>query len=120
MPYAVSVERRESKPAAVIRLSTPPGRSGQFIGPAYGEIGGYLHELDVEHDDALVFARFIQFEPQTEVEVGFTVSEAIAPRGRVVPGELPGGEVAVTVHVGGYATLPNATQALRGWMVTNG
>lgn len=120
MGYEVTVEQREARSAAVIRFTCYPGQAGMFIGPAYGEIGGYLHELGVEHEDTLVYARFLRFEPQMEVEAGFTVGATIPRRGRVVMGELPGGEVAQTVHVGSMATLPGATVALRAWMAANG
>lgn len=120
MAYEISVQQRAAQPAAVIRFSAPAGQAGMFIGPAYGEIGGYLHELNVEHDDTLVYARFLRFEPQMEVEAGFTVAEPVAPRGRVASGELPGGEVVRTVHVGPMATLPTATMALRAWLAENG
>jgi effector-binding domain-containing protein len=102
-----------------VRIAAPPGQAGRFIGPAYGEIGGYLHELGVEHEDTLVFARFLKFVPETELEAGFSLAEAVAPRGRVQMGELPGGEVAATVHIGSYATLPAATTALREWIAAN-
>jgi DNA gyrase inhibitor GyrI len=120
MAYDISVENRETLPAAIVRFTAPAGPVAQFLGPAYGEIGAYLHELGVEHDDRLVFARFLRLEPDMEVEAGFTVPNPIAPRGRVLPGILPGGEVASTVHVGPYATLPAATTALRAWLAVNG
>lgn len=120
MAYEVTIQHREPLSAAVIRFSCAPGQAGRFIGPAYGEIGGYLHDLGLEHDDTLVFARFLRFTPEMEVEAGFTVAAPVPPRGRVVAGALPGGEVAATVHVGSMATLPNATVALRAWMTTNG
>lgn len=120
MAYEVTVQHRDARTAAIIRFSCAPGQAGRFIGPAYGEIGGYLHELGVDHDETLVFARFLRFEPEMDVESGFTVAEPVPARGRVITGELPGGEVAATVHTGSYATLPNATIALRAWLVANG
>jgi effector-binding domain-containing protein len=120
MAYAITVQQRQAQPAAVVRFECGFGQAGRFIGPAYGEIGGYLHELGLDHEDTQVFAQFLNFDPKTEVEAGFTVGEPVPPKGRVVMGEMPGGEVAFTTHVGPYATLPAAGNALRAWMAANG
>ena len=46
------------------------------------------------------------------VEVGVLVSAAFEPDGDVVPSRLPGGEVVMTTHHGGYATLGDAYDAV--------
>ncbi len=120
MSYEVKVQNLQRQAAAVIRFKCPPGEAARFIGPAYGEIGGYLHDSGIEHEDTAVYARFLSFGAEQEVEAGFTVATPVPPKGRVEPGELPAGEAAMTTHVGPYDGLVAASQALRDWMSANG
>ena len=46
------------------------------------------------------------------VEVGVLVGRRFAPEGRVVPSQLPGGEVAMTIHRGDFAALGDAHAAV--------
>jgi effector-binding domain-containing protein len=55
-----------------------------------------------------------------EVEAGFPVSRPIERSGDVQPSELPGGQVAVTVHVGPYDQMEPAYQALASWVTDHG
>ena len=59
-------------------------------------------------------------EGRLEVEAGFPVSSPIEPNGDVQPSELPGGQVAVTVHVGPYDQMEPAYQALASWVTDHG
>ena len=110
----------ESQPAAVVTFTCPAEAIGQQLGAAYGEIGQYLHDAGLEDEDAKVFARFLNLGAEVTVEAGFTVLAPVDGRGRVVPGELPGGEVAVARHVGPYSELPQVGERLRQWVVDRG
>jgi effector-binding domain-containing protein len=46
------------------------------------------------------------------VEVGVLVGRRFAPDGRVIPSQLPGGEVAMTIHHGDYSALGGAHEAV--------
>jgi effector-binding domain-containing protein len=48
-----------------------------------------------------------------DLEAGLPVSAALPGKGRIRPGELPGGEVAVTTHIGPYDGLVAAGEALQ-------
>jgi effector-binding domain-containing protein len=110
----------ERQPAAVVTFTCPAGTVAQQLGSAYGEIGGYLHDAGLEHEDAEVYARFLSLGPDLTVEAGFTVPQPVEGRGRVVPGELPGGEVAVAHHTGPYSELPQVGAKLREWVLDRG
>jgi effector-binding domain-containing protein len=117
--YEVKVVQLQPQHAAVIRFQCAPGDVPRHLGPAYGEIGGYLHKLELEHEDAKVYARFLSLGPTMDVEAGFTVAGPIQASGRVTPGQLPGGEAATTLHVGPYEGLAAATEAVRSWIAAN-
>ncbi|HEY7268983.1 MAG TPA: GyrI-like domain-containing protein [Dehalococcoidia bacterium] len=120
MPHEFKVVNMEREDAAVVRFQCAPGQAGPHLGEAYGEIGGYLHELGLDHDDTKVFGRFLTLAPVQDVEAGFTVSRPIAPKGRVQPGVIPAGEAAMTTYVGPYSGLPAAGQALMAWIRETG
>ena len=54
------------------------------------------------------------------VEVGVLVSSSFRPEGRVVVSELPGGEVARTIHRGSYAGLGAAHEAVQRFAASSG
>jgi effector-binding domain-containing protein len=75
------------------------------------------------------FARYHNFsDEQVDVEIGFPVSGPLAdlpPLSDVAPGEigageLPGGETAVTDHIGPYDGLPQTYDRLHSWIHDRG
>ena len=67
------------------------------------------------------FARYHPLgEGRFEVEAGFPVAGPVEAAGEVVPSELPGGPVAVTVHTGSYDQMEPAYQALASWVADHG
>lgn len=59
-------------------------------------------------------------EGRVDLEVGFPLSRPLDGDGDVEAGELPGGEVIVTVHRGPYDGLSEAGEALDRWLEENG
>jgi effector-binding domain-containing protein len=55
-----------------------------------------------------------------EVEAGFPASRPVEGSGDVQPSELPGGQVAVTVHTGPYGQMEPGYQALASWVTDHG
>jgi effector-binding domain-containing protein len=55
-----------------------------------------------------------------EVEAGFPATRPIEGNGDVQPSELPGGQVAVTMHVGPYEQMEPGYQALASWVGERG
>lgn len=67
------------------------------------------------------FLRFVSSNAITlQVEAGFPVAAPIAGGAQVKASELPGGQVAVTWHLGPHDGLPDARAALENWVVSNG
>lgn len=91
------------------------------------EIGGILREILPEvwgyvesHELKPVgppFTRFYSYvDGVVDLEGGIPVENTADGEGRVKPSELPGGTVATTIHTGPYEKLPEAHDALHGWM----
>ena len=55
-----------------------------------------------------------------ELEGGMPVAAKVDGDGRVESGELPGGDIVTTMHVGPYEKLVEAHDALHVWMRENG
>jgi hypothetical protein len=67
------------------------------------------------------FAGYHEFgEGRLEVEAGFPASGPVEGDGDVRPSELPGGQVAVTLHAGPYDQMEPAYQALASWVSEHG
>jgi DNA gyrase inhibitor GyrI len=74
------------------------------------------------------FSRYFAFGPErVECEAGVTIGDppggperSFDGGGRVQPGELPAGQVAVTWHVGPYTTLGRSWDALTAWVAEQG
>jgi effector-binding domain-containing protein len=60
-------------------------------------------------------------DPATfDFEIGVPVATAIAPVGRVTPGELPAATVARTVYQGGFEGLGAAWGEFNAWITAEG
>ena len=54
------------------------------------------------------------------VDFGVQVTRRFDNGGEVICSETPAGEVVMTTHIGSYARLPAAHQAVRSWSMANG
>ena len=90
-----------------------------LLNSAFPEIFGVLQAQGVQIAGP-PFAQYGMGEEAFDVTAGFPVATAVEPTGRVEMGELPGGEVATTVHVGSYEGLAGAFHAVTEWAATNG
>lgn len=120
MKYKIEVKEMEPQAIMSIRVRCKVAE----IGPALQEI---LPEVFYHLDKCGVrpvgppFTRYHSFDGiDCEIEGGFAVAEPQREEGRITAGELPGGEVVSTIHVGPYEMLPQAHDALDEWMRANG
>jgi effector-binding domain-containing protein len=93
-----------------------------FMNGAYGELFEELGRQGV-HPAGPPFAVYhgAEFkEEDIDVEAGVAVTQAVQASGRVVGGTLPGGTVAVTLHLGPYEEIGAAYQALTSWIEEQG
>jgi effector-binding domain-containing protein len=123
MSYDVTVRALPSKPALVIRGSMRQDELPAFFASAYGELYAYAARHGVMPDGP-PFARYPNISNASAgapitVEAGVTLPRAVDGDGRVEMSELPGGECAVTEHIGPYDAMEPAYQALEAWMRAN-
>ncbi|MGZ4437878.1 MAG: GyrI-like domain-containing protein [Nocardioides sp.] len=120
MSYDVEMADLQEQPAAVIRAHVTHDGIPGFLGPAFGEVMAAVADQRL-HPSGAPFARYRPTPDEGwDIEAGFPVSEAVAPEGRVEPAQLPGGTVALTMHVGDYAALGAAYGAVQDWLTVNG
>ncbi len=115
---AFKVELRPARPQPVlsIRVKTRPERIAATLAEILPEVFGYLKELGVP-SAGRPFTRYHHFSAEeVDLEGGLPVSKPVAGRGRIAAGELPGGLLAASWHVGPYDGLAAAHQALRVWL----
>jgi effector-binding domain-containing protein len=118
--YEIHTETRQAQLTAVARATLPVAELGPWLGSTYGAIASLLAARQIAPAGP-PFARFHMLgDGRFEVEAGFPVSRPIEPSGDVQPSELPGGPVAVTVHVGPYDQMEPAYQALASWVTDHG
>lgn len=116
----IHAETREAQLTAVARATLPVAEIGPWLGRTYGAIAGLLAARQATPAGP-PFARFHPLgDGRFDVEAGFPVSSPFAPSGEVQPSELPGGTVAVTVHVGPYDQMEPAYRALASWVTDRG
>jgi effector-binding domain-containing protein len=120
MAYEVDQREIEPQPVLLIRAETTPTGIGPTYRDAVLEIESYLGAKGIEPAGP-PFARFpIYTQDRVVMEAGVPVSSGIGGQGRIEAGELPGGAVATTVHVGSYKNLGAAHAALTEWLGSNG
>jgi effector-binding domain-containing protein len=120
MDYDIELQTLDPKPALAIRQVVPVSR----IAAAIDSWLPIVFTFAGEHGAELAgppYSRYHHFgEHETDLEIGLPVTGAHQGGGRVQAVELPGGEAAVTWHVGPYDQLADAYAALTGWIADQG
>lgn len=119
MSYEIEFTEREEMPTAVVRQEVAVPEISAFLGSAFGDVMAVISAAG-RYPAGPPFARydFVSVPqgtaPETfRVEAGFPVNAVIEASGRVEPGVLPGGPVAVTVHTGAYDGVSAAYEAIQ-------
>ena len=115
-----SLVERAPQPTAVVRATIPVAEIPTFLGHAYAAVIQALNSQGMTPVGE-PFA-YYRGAPTTTVdlEAGFPIAMPCAPLGEVTVSELPGGTVAVGVHVGPYESLVETYNLLMSWMTTQG
>ncbi len=118
-PYDVIIKKVDPQQVASVRRLIPePQMVGQMFEALYtglvkqgakpaGPASAIWH--DMEHK-----------EQEWDAEVVVAVTQAVSAGGEVQMVQLPGTEMACTIHSGSYEDLPQAYQALMSWIESNG
>lgn len=119
------VKIRERGVAVVLakRRSVRLSEIGTVIGPALGEVYGYLGSHEVPTTEAPFIIYHGSPGPNDapfEIEICAPVGRPIDPPTGWQLTELPGGMFASTVHVGPYATISGTYELLGVWIPAHG
>lgn len=110
----------QSEPVVSVRVRVSPAE----IGPAQQRIllllFNHLNGHGVEPAGP-PFMRYHRVEAdELDLEIGMAVPHPLPGTEEIVAGELAGGKAAWAWHVGPYDRLPEAQQALRQWIASQG
>jgi effector-binding domain-containing protein len=120
MDYHVEVREIQPQPIACIRATTIPSEVGVTLTRNLSVVYGFLGRQQVTPSGPPVSV-YDEFQPDRVVfAAGVPVARPIQGDGTVASGELPGGRVAVTHHVGPYDGLGAAHAAVRRWIADHG
>jgi effector-binding domain-containing protein len=120
MAYAIETRTVATQPTLFVRGATTIPNIAQSIGEFLSAVGRHLAEHAIQ-PAGMPYTRYHAIDGlNIDLEAGMPIGEAAPGSGRVKSGELPGGPVAATVHVGRYEDLPKAGAALTAWAADNG
>jgi effector-binding domain-containing protein len=119
-PYEVSTARLPATNALAIRATVQVRELPAFIERAFAELTQTLHTQGAQPIDP-PFVRYHSFTPQAvEVEAVMCCANPVQGKGRAVPLTLEASEAAIVRHVGPYAQIGPAYDALRIWLEEHG
>ena len=119
MAYVIETRTVAEQPTLFVRGKTTVPNIAQAIGEFLSAVGRHLAEHAIT-PAGMPYTRYHAIDGlDIDLEAGMPVATAAAGGGRVKSGELPGGLVAATVHVGRYEDCESGA-ALTAWAADNG
>jgi effector-binding domain-containing protein len=91
-----------------------------LIGQAYGKIMTRMAELSVEAAGNPFVAYYNLDMQDLDVELGFPVASTLEGQEDILPGMIPGGWKATTMHIGPYQELAAAYDSLNQFVRSKG
>lgn len=117
-PSECRLETKALQPVASVRLEIDASKVSETLAVTLTEVMGAITAQGAEMAGP-PFARYHAIDTAKstiDLEAGIPVRKPIAASGRVRPGELPAGRVAMTWHVGSYHQLQQSYDRLRAWL----
>lgn len=107
------VERPATHYAAVTREVRIP--FGEAIGPAMGEVAGYLESAQVAAFGPAIFKYDLIDMPRLVIQFGFVTPGPVPGAGSVRAGVLPAGRYVTATYTGHYDNVEKATGEVIAW-----
>lgn len=114
------VTQTQVVPAAVIHIRVPRSEMATVFGPAVNELMAVLAVQGLTPEGGVFAHHLTTSATDFDFELGVRVEGAVAPSGRVKPGQLPAVRAARTVYSGPYEGLHGAWGEFETWMTANG
>jgi effector-binding domain-containing protein len=112
VPITVRIVRTASQPIAVIRDRVAPGELSRVVPSYCGEVWEFARAAGLDQPGRLVA---VYLDGAITLECGVEVATPFAGTERVVCSHIPAGMAATATHVGPYAELGRAHDAIRRW-----
>lgn len=123
MDYQVVTKMVGAQPLAAVRRQVRIGEVRKAWGPALDLVWEFLRRqegLRTDGHNCFLYHHPTQGEEAMVVDFGVQVIRPFPDAGEVVCTETPAGEVAMTTHVGSYAKLGAAHEAINSWRAATG
>ena len=118
--YEHEIRELSAQPVAFIRFQSRPDELGARFGEILPMVFRYVGSTGIAPAGA-PYARYLSMTDETfDIEAGIPVVSTVPPGGRIESGELPGGRVVYTLHVGPYDKLGDAHDAVNKWIAEEG
>ena len=105
---------------AVIPLVIPCQDMGKYMDPAIQEVIKAITDQGIKMTGPMFSYHHRRPSDTFDFEIGFPVSKAIKPEGRVINSKLPSVKIVRSVYQGPYEGLAQAWPALQKWVRANG
>lgn len=122
MTYQIETRTLEPQPIVLMRRECTPDEIQETLAQALPGAFGYVIERG-QQPVGPPLTRYLSHDPEAGkmvIEGACPVATPLEGEGDIEAGELPGGEVAFTWHVGPYDRLGEAHTALCEWLAENG
>ncbi len=111
---------RPAQPVLMIRKQAAVQNLPQVLGEAYGMLAQYLGEIGETPAGAPYVAYFNMDMQALDIEIGFPVGRVLPGRDVILAGEIPGGKIVTSLHIGPYSECGPAYQAMNEWIQVHG
>ena len=110
--HVIEVKQVAPQPTIVVRRQSELEQLSNTIPEASKVVWNFLTAMDIQQ----VGRNVVLYQDQAlNLEVGVEVNTPVEAQPPVISSQLPGGPVAVTVHMGSYEQLPAAHRAILDW-----
>ncbi len=120
MDRQCTIDEQPAQPTLCVKTRTPVERISEVLGQAFGELISAVTSQGATVSGPPYVAYRNMNPSDLDLEIGVPVSEPLAARGRLEPGELPGGIWASTLHIGPYTSVGPAWNELHGYLRAQG
>jgi effector-binding domain-containing protein len=119
MAYEIRVESVEPRTIAAVRRRATSPQLSTVVPAACGEVWNFTKTAGIERPGRHVAVYRDCRDGQLDVEIGVEVQGPFPGDGNVFCSATPAGTVATTVHIGPYARLGEANEAILYWCRDN-
>lgn len=120
MAFIMEIIDTNEQPVVTIRTTTSVENLPNVVGPAFGEIVGYIMANNQDPVGPAFIAYHNMDMNNLDIKIGFPVSTPLPGNDRIKAGFIPAGKKAATFHKGAYGDIGPAYEALGEFLVKAG